>query len=321
MAGSFPKKNSAPSKARTPAPKRNTSLLSFFQKTDTPHGATTRQSRMTQFVTSSRSPSSGRGTPTSQRGNGLGNDSGGLFLEDRKGLASIEKATAKNVRPRSQSPDDIWGEADDVLGPDDSRYNENDSAAKRRKVDSSSPSAEKAQSKSTSKPDKAPKPTKKNNGPFIDESDSEDDMEAYRDLETIPDNNETLPALKTIDDPPQDPPAERVQSPSVRDATRYAENDEFADFDDLEEEELAGEEFREEPWGDEEQGETIGLGLDAADDLNDFNDYDAPTNESVNSCPICQKSLAGYGETVSRIFLLILRQYADVEVGTLGTCK
>lgn len=146
-------------------------------------------------------------------------------------------------------------------------------------------------------------------------------MEAYRDLETIPDNNETLPALKTIDDPPQDPPAERVQSPSVRDATRYAENDEFADFDDLEEEELVGEEFREEPWGVEEQGETIGLGLDAADDLNDFNDYDAPTNESVNSCPICQKSLAGYGETVSRIFLLILRQYADVEVGTLGTCK
>lgn len=317
MAGSFPKKNSTPSKARTPAPKRNTSLLSFFQKTDTPHGATTRQSRMTQFVTSSRSPSSGRGTPTSQRGNSLGNDSGGLFLEDRKGLASIEKATAKNGRPRSQSPEDIWGEADDVLGPDDSRYNENDSAAKRRKVDSPSPSAEKGQSKSTSKP------TKKNNGPFIDESDSEeDDMEAYRDLETIPDNNETLPtSLKTIDDPPQDPPAERVQSPSVRDATRHAENDEFADFDDLEEEELVGEEFREEPWGNEEQEQHIGFGLDAADDLNDLNDYDAPTNESVSSCPICQKSLAGFGDTVSFMFLFILRQYADVEVGALGTCK
>ncbi|KAJ5310903.1 Glutaredoxin [Penicillium atrosanguineum] len=290
MASSNARKASTPSKgpssAKPSSAKRNKSILSFFQKSDGPAGATSSQSRITQFVTSSRSPSSGRGTPT-------GNDSANaLFLEDKKGLAKLEQAATKaetNGRSRSRTPEDIWGD-DGFLKEDDQRYNENGSSSKRRKVDS--PTA-------PVKTEDVPKPTTfsaqvpaATSGPFIDESDSEDDMEAYRELD------ETSPVPATTihgqlfaldDDPAMDPPAE--QPPVVREVTSLTDDDEFANFDYLEEDEPVGEEFRERPWEDQE-----GLQLDDDNDIDDMNGTVSTTDAGM-TCPICQEALAGLNET------------------------
>lgn len=301
MAGSYAKKASTPSKARTPATKRNTSILKFFQKTDTPPGARSTQSRMTQFVTSSRSPSSGRGSPALQRGKSSASDAaGGLFLEDKKGLPKVDSMAAATTetsgRSRSRTPEDIWGEGDDFLEPDSPRYNETGSAVKRRKVDSASAQAENGRSNSAPKTVTSSPPSKANKGPFIDESDSEDDMEAYQDLkETMPTQHQDLPA---DDNTMPDPPAKREQSPSVRDATSYAANDEPANFDDVEEDEPVGEEYPEELWENEDEDQRNGYGSDAADDFDDPNLHDEQIDEGVNTCPICQKSLRGLGEEV-----------------------
>ena len=297
MAGSNARKASTPSKgssiAKSSPAKRNKSILSFFQKSDGPAGATSSQSRITQFVTSSRSSSSGQGTPTGTE------TANALFLEDRKGLAKLEQAASKaetNGRSRSRTPEDIWGDDDAFLKDDDQRYNENGSSSKRRKVDS--PMA-------PVKVEDVPKPAKSStqvkaatSGPFIDESDSEDDMEAYRELD------ETSPVPATTmndqqfaldDDPAMDPPAE--QPPVVREVTSLTDDDEFANFDDLEEDEPVGEEFRERPWEDQE-----GLRLDDENEIEDLNGIDTTSDTTTDAgvtCPICQEALAGLSETVS----------------------
>ncbi|KAJ5157882.1 DNA cross-link repair protein pso2/snm1 [Penicillium canariense] len=305
MAGSYARKASTPSKGPAPAKsssvKGNRSILNFFQKTDTPPGATSRQSRITQFVGSAGSPNSGRGTPASQRGSSSRSDTNGaLFLEDKKGLAKTGQ-TAVTIdlteKTRSRTPEDIWGDGDDFMGPDDSRYNENDLSTKRRKLDSPNASEENEERDDALEPAQ-PAPVKQSNsGPFIDESDSEDDMEAYRELKEAsptPDKiHEKTPS--SVDDPTKDPLAEPIQSPLVRDAANDT-NDEFANFDDLEEDELVGEEFREETWDDEEhEEERHDLGMNTPNDLNqsirvDFED------EGLSACPVCQRALARFNE-------------------------
>ncbi|KAJ5427496.1 DNA repair metallo-beta-lactamase [Penicillium cf. griseofulvum] len=368
MAGSYAKKGATPSKGssgtKQSSIKRNSSILSFFQKTDTPPGATSRQARITQFGTAtSRSPSGGRGTSAFQRGNNSRNDvSGGLFLEDKKGLAKIQQAVTSE-RERSLTPD-FWD--DDEEGPkvDNKRYNESDSAVKRRKVDSpGTPVDETQQSphtelKSTKAPIPAPIKTQKRSGPFIDESDSEDDMEAYREFHgTTPPaskdvTNETLrldAESKTTEAPAPEPAPTKTQKicgpfiddsdsendtaayreiheptstsrdamnetsqmdqivathrtsepaplPLVRAATNNADNDEHANFDDIEEEdELVGEEFRNRPWEGEEQEQQINLEVDPNKDLNDCSGIEDIEGE-VSTCPICQIVLGDLSE-------------------------
>ncbi|KAJ5531803.1 hypothetical protein N7527_005196 [Penicillium freii] len=309
MAGSYAKKGVTPSKGspgtRQSSIKRNSSILSFFQKTDTPPGATSRQARITQFATAtSRSPSSGRGTQAFQRGNSSRNDAGGgLFLEDKKGLAKIERATVTSERERSLTPD-FWGDDDEFLKPDAKRYNESDTAVKRRKVDSpGSPANEIQQADTESKTEKAPNPapakTQKRSGPFIDESDSEDDMEAYRELDestpaTRDMTNETLHMDKIV---ATERTSESTPPPLVRAATNNADNDEYTNFDDIEDEdELIGEEFRNRPWEGEEQEHQIDLELDRDKDLNDCSGVEDIEGE-VSTCPICQMALKDLNET------------------------
>ncbi|OQE91401.1 hypothetical protein PENNAL_c0009G08774 [Penicillium nalgiovense] len=310
MAGFYAKKGATPSKGssgtRQSSVKRNSSILSFFQKTDTPPGATSSQARITQFATaSSRSPSSGRGTPTFQRGNSLRNDAAGeLFLEDKKGLAKIEQTAVTSERERSLTPD-FWGDDEEFLKADDKRYNESDTAVKRRRVDSTdSPVNETqqsdAESKTTKAPVAAPVPAKiqKRSGPFIDESDSEDDMEAYRELqETTPATrdvtNETSQVDKIV---ATQRTSEPTTQPLVRTATNNADNDEYANFDDIEEEdELIGEEFRNWPW-EEEQEQQVDLEVDPDKYLNDCSGLEDIEGE-VSTCPICQMELKDLNET------------------------
>ncbi|KAJ5844758.1 hypothetical protein N7534_008427 [Penicillium rubens] len=311
MAGSYAKKGATPSKGssgtRQSSIKRNSSILSFFQKTDTPPGATSRQARITQFATaSSRSPSSGRGTPTLQRGNSSRNDAaGGLFLEDKEGLAKIEQTAVTSERERSLTPD-FWGDNEDFSKADDKRYNESDTAVKRRRVDSpDSPVSETQQSDAESKTTKAPAATpapakvQKRSGPFIDESDSEDDMEAYRELQestrTTRDVTNETSQMDTIVATRHT--SEPTPQPLVRTATNNADDDEHADFDDIEEEdELIGEEFRNRPWEGEEQEQEIDLEVDPDKYLNDCSGVEDVEGE-VSTCPICQMKLKDLNET------------------------
>ncbi|KAG0161736.1 hypothetical protein PDIDSM_1167 [Penicillium digitatum] len=196
------------------------------------------------------------GLPTSQRGDNSRYDhAGGLFLEDKKGLANVERAAATSERERSLTPD--LGDDEEFLKSDPNRYNERDTAVKRRKLDSlDSPADETrqpdAESKTTKAPTPAPAPakTKKMSGPFIDESDSENDMEAYRELhETTPVakdvTNDTLQRDKIV---ATERTFEPTPLPLVRAATN-ADDNESTNFDDIEEEdEFVGEEFRNRPW-------------------------------------------------------------------------
>lgn len=325
MAGSYAKKGSTPSKgpssAKSSSAKRNHSILNFFQKTDTPPGATSNQARITQFVTSSRSPSSGRGTPLLAHGNSSKSDATGeLFLEDKKGI-KIEQAALTiqaGDRPRSRTPENIWDEGDDFLEPDDPRLNENGASVKRQKVDLSNASTEQDQSNSGSNSAKPARAKEASNGPFIDESDSEEDMEAY-----YRESDESSPELSKIhdgqspsvkDDPARDPPV--APPPLVREDTSYAEDDEFANFDDLEEEEPVGEEFRERPWEVEEPD----LRFDD-DDVDDLNGTDITTTDSsVNACPICRKALTRLSETVC-VSTCYRPLHTERQTGSRRTCK
>ncbi|KAJ5875081.1 DNA cross-link repair protein pso2/snm1 [Penicillium subrubescens] len=313
MAGSFAKKASTPSKGpasatKSSSAKGNRSILNFFQKTDAPAGATSRQPRITQFVGSSRSPITGRSTPKLQHGNSLKSDtSEGLFLEDKKGLAKVERErTAVTIdlteRARSRTPEDIWGESEDFLDPEGSRYSENGQSVKRRKVESPDASNDDEEANDPPMPVKPAPAKKSNSGPFIDESDSEDDMEAYREQE---ETSHTIDTTNTdqrpsLDDESSTKPlaAQRPLAPLVRDATNDANDDELANFDDIEDgDELVGEEFRDGPWDDQEdeEGQNTDFGM-MPNGLNDSTYFDAEP-EGVSTCPICQRALAGFSET------------------------
>ena len=305
MAGPYARKTSTPSKpsavTKTSSAKKNSSILNFFQKTDTTPGATTRQSRMTQFVTQSRSPSSGRSTPALQRGKGPQSDEvDGLFLEDKRGLDKIGHTThsVTKDRARSATPEDIWGNDEGSQKLQDSRYNEQESSLKRRKV--SSPVSTDGIMETENKT--RPAPVKASNGPFIDESDSEDDAESYRELqETLSPSLVQPTQLSPINGAAaKNPSADHGHPPFVREATNYAEDYEFTNFDDLDEDELEREEFREQPW-EHELGDDLEQGID--DEGEQPINMSEPCNgytmhRSQISCPVCQKELAGLGETV-----------------------
>ncbi|KAJ5475344.1 DNA cross-link repair protein pso2/snm1 [Penicillium diatomitis] len=315
MAGSLAKKASTPSKGsasatKSSSAKKNHSILKFFQKTDAPIGATTRQSRITQFVGSSVSSATGLATPKSQGGSSSKNDSSeGLFLEDKKGLARIHlERTTLDVdrRSRSRTPDDIWGDAEDLLPPNDSRDAEDEQSAKRRKMDS--PDSKDGNTETGDRP-KTTKPkaaASSINGPFIDESDSEEDLPNYHEITDTP--PAVLPAMSTnvISPPQEESPTNRLAnqpplspSPLVRDVTTDGNDFGTADFDDIEEgDELIGEEFRERPWDDEddEQAHGVRFGMMAPNDYEDALNVDPDKEGSVTTCPICQQALANFTE-------------------------
>ena len=349
MAGPAAKKATTPAKmssgTKNSSTKKNTSILSFFQKTDTPPGASSRQPRITHFGNpASRSPSSGRGTPITKRGIASANDaSGDLFLEDKKGLAKLHAATEGRTKSRSPTPD-IWGDDEELVKAEDDRGTGSGSAAKRRKVDTQSTTTvedEKPGTEPVSSKPLAPAKAQKRSGPFIDDSDSEDDMEGFQDnQETAPATNplastkarkqsgpfidesdgdddmeafqgieETAPTTTNVtadESSPSDDtvgaknPPESIPPPLVRAATSNADIEEYANFDDLEEEdELIAEELRNRPWEAEEQDQYIDMDIDPDKDGNDCSGVEDPVGEEVSTCPICQRALKGLNETVS----------------------
>jgi DNA cross-link repair 1A protein len=227
----------------------NASILSFFKKADGPTQSQSKQPRLTQFgVTVSRSEASTGKNNGLKREDSAGDD---LFVEDKnrryKNLVDIrDDGKTKTTVPApiiatTEEPKSEETESD--------RFNESTGSNKKRKLDS---------------------PVVK--GPFIDESDSEDDDEySYSDTKPQIGHSE-------IDDRPP---------PLVRAATSNFETSAVADdFDDIEDD-IEGDESLERAWM---QDETEAFGLD--------ND----TIEDGPSCPICQASLVGQSDAVSSAY-------------------
>ncbi|KAJ9223928.1 hypothetical protein DTO027B5_507 [Paecilomyces variotii] len=317
----FPKAGSTPSKtpfsAKKTSTKKNTSILSFFQKTDGPPKATSTQQRITQF--GSKIPRNGKSAKNGTRvGTGAGNnlgvwgqdsaggkDAGGLFFDDKRGRGTRTEENKDNdgaeiTRGRSRTPDDdLWEEREDE------RFNENHAAVKRRRIQEASSLEEESKEDVTAK-DITPVSikAKKNNGPFIDESDSEDDLEAFREVVDVPDESTSKPKsdgelvfgaaagdISPKDESSDTPPLAAERPPLVREATSHIEDDEFADFDDLEEDEFRGEDFLEGQWTEEQKDlELRGYETPETSGAGETNE---DTNNEIPTCPICQASLGG----------------------------
>lgn len=258
---STPKRTAVPANKRSSSVKKNTSILSFFKKTDGPQSM---QSRITQF---------GVKVPRAENKGDEGDKAEDtpfetLFVEDRrrppKNLVDIrENGQLKTrqidpVKPNS-SMDDLFDGSDNLKENDVMKFNESGGSLKRRKVDSPQIIKQKEQ-----------------RGPFIDESDSEEEDE-YTNISPSADaqSEKNVPSQPTPSEPP----------PLVREATSNFEPGAVADdFEDIEDDELEGEDFMERPW------ENGGPEEDVLDDNSETGDGPA--------CPICQSSIAGLSDSV-----------------------
>jgi DNA cross-link repair 1A protein len=227
-------------------------------------------------------------------------------LEDKKSRDARLSQEKQIERERSRSPD-IWGsrsgdeEKEDVGAARSSeegveegadRYNESENAVKRRKVDLGAPRVGSAERKVSSKAQKI-------SGPFIDESDSENEgLEAFRDYA---DGGADVSPAKDVKEQEahsdEDQTARKRDlaadiSPLVREATSHMQEDEYPDFDDIE----AG--------GVEGEGEGLDFECEAAVDEETFgfdaNDTTADTihADEKPTCPVCQGGLEGFDEMV-----------------------
>lgn len=292
----------------------NTSILNFFQRADGPPRATSTQARITLFATKisrdGTGTAGGSGGGVVKRNVQNGSGEGGLFLEDRgrradQGDGDQADVEEDAVRERPKTPDDdLWGggdeNGDDGLFTEreneEERFNENGGSVKRRKVDSPSSSLAGGSKDGEEKNKTTTTGSIRRSGPFIDESDSEDDLDAFREIDVPVEaeanirkqerekgQEEDNVADDTLDnDSPQD-------HPLVREASHM--DDLFADFDDLEAD--PGEDALEQPLEEQEDG----LGLERYD-----SNGGGPGEAEAPACPICQADLAGLSDTVSRLY-------------------
>ncbi|KAL1997919.1 hypothetical protein VTN02DRAFT_421 [Thermoascus thermophilus] len=245
----------------------NASILSFFPRADGPPRATSTQARITQFATPIRREGKTKGPH--------GSAEGGLFLEDRSRTADPGEDATRPTTP----DEDLWGGADGT--GDDGLFAENGGPAKRRKVDrpSSSPAGENRKTTTASH----------RSGPFIDESDSEDGLDALRDVDVDVPGGGAAPIRTALEE--EDPVADETRDQPLVSAASHMD-DLFADFDDLDEPPV-GEEEEEDEDVDEDADD---LGLERCDS-------NGPGEAEAPACPVCQADLAGLSDTVRGIYL------------------
>ncbi|KAK2746878.1 hypothetical protein FQN55_005364 [Onygenales sp. PD_40] len=175
---SFPKRNGS---------KRNASILNFFKKSE--HPPKSSQNRITDYITKL---SNDKGKDA---GRNDGNVADSLFLADDSSVPALDTGKSQDTwRERSASPTDLWPNSmvEDPTGGvvDEERYNENgNSGQKRRKVQvstdtigtSETPNHDFAETPGSARLHKnlsygaVSTSSMKRIGPFVDESDSEDD--------------------------------------------------------------------------------------------------------------------------------------------------
>jgi DNA cross-link repair 1A protein len=204
---------------------------------------------------------------------------------------------------------------------DEERYNENGSAVKKRKVEPEQPADGELAATTP-----APTKSRQVSGPFIDESDSEEDLAAFGDF-----NDESVVPAK-VESEEKDATSVRkdndrtseVAVPSlVREVTSHIEDSEFADFDDLEEDEFGGEQdILDQPGEDDEGAEEAVFGFDDSNDPTDIDGCDVDPGGGATVCPICQVQLIGLNEAVRRSFAPKVDEYiANTVSGCVGACQ
>ena len=338
-----PSSNNANTKRSNNNKNKNTSILNFFQKTDRPPppvAAKSRQVHITQFTTkSSERFNSGhvqRGSSYSRGGSGGGggNNVDSLFMEDPRFEGTTTNTSERlETTTRSPTPDIFWQDENNDMGimtgtgtgtavgignGEEERFNETSSTIKRRKVVEEEKDV--GSSLSTGNLDegiRAPVPVvssskvTKRTGPFIDESDSEDDLEGF-----VDDNNgDTFAGGGSSVILPSQKKEEGVYSPDIRqcqggspgyptlplhvkEAASNSADDGFADFNDtaydvLHEAEGPLENFQGEESENEGENENEDEEMEE-----DSLPWSAECNEE-SVCPICQTPLLGLSEMVA----------------------
>ncbi|KAE8354196.1 cytochrome P450-domain-containing protein [Aspergillus coremiiformis] len=275
-------------------------------KADGPPKATSRQSRITQFATKAERPSRSGNSSTSLRREDSSTSNGGgrLFLDDRNGKKSALIDLSTPPRSRSRTPDDIWGEEPGDLAAskeEEERYNENGSAVKKRRVESESDSREDQVKDEAPAATLAPAKSRQVTGPFIDESDNEEDLGTFGNFGDEPAvlkeaEPEETDATDVHDDrKDNDRTSDVAVPPLVREATSHIEDDKFANFDDLEANEFNGEELLDED-NEDDGPEEIVFGFDDSNDSTALEDCDVYSGGGTTVCPICQVELVGLSE-------------------------
>ncbi|KAK8175318.1 DNA repair metallo-beta-lactamase-domain-containing protein [Phyllosticta citrichinensis] len=281
-------------KSGTPKPKvqPNSSILSFFKKTDGP------------------------------------TYDSGLFIEGSQKLASKHLEDGEQV-----GWDDLETLADE--GPEQTRFNESASAVKRRKLSQESGSSTERISERTETPtdrsvrkdteDQVRKaPPKRPAGPFLDDSETEDEDPVEQSSPVPPTNTEDDSDKPTRDETDHSPPtkeevgeeskpAEIWEPPPLKEEpTSLAGDDGFAEFDGIEdfEEFEEGEELNERLFIQEQRRlEMAEAGIEGdLDDMNfdgvetgvktEIGDVDDSTTlvSDAPVCPICNASLQGISD-------------------------
>jgi DNA cross-link repair 1A protein len=254
--------------------------------------------------------------------------------EDINNRIFLQERGTNPISVLNEVEDDVgWSDemGNDVMTPVDGeeRYNENGGSNKKRKLSEDAPIPPPACSpppppdvESTTleslAPDAAkvaPKPRKKA-GPFVDDSESEDDEAeslAPRRGTIKQEMNEPQPISKPLEESiPHDATESFILPPShllKTETTSQFGGEEYEDFEGIEDDELLeGEEYDERRWMRAQQT----LEMDEAGFEGDPDDFDAPSmfpgdvttntndaeegNANVPSCPICSGNLPGLSE-------------------------
>ncbi|KAI9806671.1 MAG: hypothetical protein M1825_006128 [Sarcosagium campestre] len=275
--------------------KQNGSILSFFQKVATPPK---RSDKHTQHAAE---------------------DPESLFF------GNSESHSQEIIRQRSETPDD-WSTSHQspsktlkgygVDLPDDSRFNEDVRATKRRRTSPEVENGALVSLKSESQADKceggrpSATSTVKPSGPFVEDSESDDEVKSVvpstrSNQKTETGNDEDTAGL--ADDGSARGIAEAIPTLIKEESSNVFDDDGFRDLENFEDDEYVdGEEFVERKWMEEQRRlEMAENGFDE-DDVDGFESFTNSTierrsPEDTAPCPICSASLKGFADDIAQL--------------------
>lgn len=312
-------------------PKRNSSILNFFKKSDGPVTCPRTQSRITEFGNSSPSNNS-QGSGRNGVSRPVRDDDGSLFVEDVS-TDTLRSNDPPLARERSKTPDDFWEESPSGLGTvrDEDRYNENEGyGVKKRKVSHGGGDTGEWSLSTTNEPnslskEKVSQKAKKRHGPFIDDSDSEDELDIIRrDVFPVPVGNTEIKnddtrAKSSIGNAPT---TNKENLATVLDTDQLKERDSAPTeskgsieldskggslpLDSREVSRAEPDATKNEILENEVGDEAIQVPADDVDAY-DFGRFDMDScadipDEETPACPICQASLGNISDMVSSLF-------------------
>ena len=242
-----------------------------------------------------------------------------IFLQEKGTNPTIE---LDNTEEDAGWSDELTNLVTSSPGKDKERYNENEGCQKKRKLNeglgipafASPPSGLVEAPTVQTLPNKIPEPPKlrKKSGPFVDDSDDDEEAEALilrrgtikQELTEDSTCSKPLEESSHVDNAEID--IDRTPTrPKTEEASRFGQ-DEFDEAENLEDDDLLeGEEYDERRWMKEQRR----LEMDMAGFEGDPNDFDAPSlfpeeqtgDDVLPTCPLCSGSLKGLSEQESLV--------------------